>query len=270
MTIHWPASDAAPGARRPAELFTSKRFDAILFDLDGVLTSTAHIHATCWKKMFDEFLQGRSKRTGEPFRPFDIEDDYKQYVDGKPRYDGVRSFLKSRNIDLPEGSPDSPPDEKSVCGLGNWKDQLVKKEIHAGKVKTYPGSIDFVRWIRGLGIKTAVVSSSRNCLEVLRAVKIEDLFDTRVDGNVVSDLDLPGKPAPDTYLHAAKLLGVPPSRAVVVEDAIAGVQAGGAGDFGLVIGVNRDHGAEKLQQNGAGLVVSDLGELLDEQDGGNK
>lgn len=250
-------------------VFTPARFGAVLFDLDGVLTSTARVHAACWKQTFDDFLQTRSARTGEPFRPFDVEDDYKRYVDGKPRYDGVRSFLASRSITLPEGTPDSPPDEESVCGVGNRKDELVKQAIRAGKAETYPNSIAFVRWVRGLGLKTAVVSSSRNCTEVLQAVGIEELFEARVDGVVVDHLHLPGKPAPDTYLHAAELVGVTPPRAVVVEDAIAGVQAGRAGGFGLVVGVDRGGGAEGLRQNGADLVVSDLGELLDKPEGGH-
>lgn len=243
-------------------VLTPARFEAVLFDLDGVLTSTAQIHAAAWKQMFDHYLQSRSRRTGEPFRLFDVDADYKLYVDGKPRYDGVRSFLASRGIRLPEGTGTSASDEESVCGLGNQKDELVKQALHTGAVKTYPDGIELVRWVRRLGLKTAVVSSSRNCAEVLRTVGIEGLFDLQVDGEVIERLHLPGKPAPDTYFHAAELLGVPPARAVVVEDAIAGVQAGRAGHFGLVIGVDRGGSAEALRQSGADVVVSHLGELI--------
>jgi beta-phosphoglucomutase family hydrolase len=250
----------------PAEVFTPARFDAVLFDLDGVLTATARIHAACWKQMFDDFLQSWSHRTSEPFRPFDMDTDYKQYVDGKPRYDGVRSFLASRGIILPKGTEASLADEESVYGLGNRKESLVKQAIHAGRVQTYPAAIDLVRWVRGVGLKTAVVSSSRNCAEVLRAVGIEGLFDVRVDGEVVDRLHLPGKPAPDSYLHAAQLLGATPSRAVVLEDAIAGVQAGRVGGFGLVVGVDRGGSADALRQNGADVVVSDLSELIGEHE----
>jgi len=248
----------------PAEIFRQGKFDVVLFDLDGVLTSTTRIHAACWKQMFDDFLQSRSHSRNEPFRPFDIITDYKQYVDGKTRHDGVRDFLASRGINLAEGTKDSPRDEESVYGLGNRKDSLVKQAIHAGRVETYPGAIDLVRWLRKAGLKTAVVSSSRNCAEVLRAAGIERLFDVRVDGDDVDRFHLPGKPAPDTYLRAAQLLGAPPSRAVVIEDAIAGVQAGRAGGFGLVIGVDRGGSAEALRQNGADVVVSNLGDLIGE------
>ncbi len=240
-----------------------------MFDLDGVLTSTARLHAACWKQTFDDFLRTRSDRTGEPFRAFDLNHDYKQFVDGKPRYDGVASFLASRGIDLPEGTADSPPDEDSVHGLGNRKDRLVNQAIREGGVKAFPGSIAFVRKVRELGLKTAVVSSSHHCAGVLRSAGIEELFDLQVDGEVVDRLGLPGKPAPDTYLHAAEQFGVPPQRAVVVEDAISGVQAGHAGGFGLVIGVDRGGSAEELRKNGADLVVSDLGEFLVSSDEGN-
>lgn len=251
-----------------AKSFSPERFDALLLDLDGVLTSTARIHAQCWKQTFDEFLRSWSDRNGEPFRSFDVNSDYKQFVDGKPRYDGVRSFLASRGITLPEGTSQSSADEDSIYGLGNRKNNLVTKAIRAGEAKSYPGSIAFVRWTRGLGLKTAVVSSSHNCAEVLKATGIEDLFDARVDGYTEDSLHLTGKPAPDTYLYAAKLLGVPATRAVVVEDAISGVQSGRAGGFGLVIGVDRGGAAEGLRQNGADLVVSDLGELVAGNDGG--
>jgi HAD superfamily hydrolase (TIGR01509 family) len=211
--------------------------------------------------MFDDFLRRRAAEGKEPFQPFDTETDYKLYVDGKPRYEGVRSFLASRNIALAEGTPEDLPTADTVCGLGNRKDQLVKAAIDRGEVESYPGSVALVRWLREQGIRTAVVSSSNNCEQVLRATGILDLFEVRVDGLVATKLHLRGKPAPDTFLEAARMLGVSPARAVVVEDAIAGVQAGRAGGFGLVVGVDREGGGT-LRSQGADAVVTDLGELL--------
>lgn len=241
---------------------TPDHFDAVLFDLDGVLTSTAKIHSKCWKTMFDDFLSRRAARGREPLQPFDIETDYKLYVDGKLRYEGVRSFLASRNISLPEGTPEDLPTADTVCGLGNRKDELVKAAIDRGEVEAYPGSVALVQRLREQGIRTGVVSSSNNCEQVLQAAGILDLFEVRVDGLVASELQLPGKPAPDTFLMAAQLLGVRPARAVVVEDAIAGVAAGRAGGFGLVVGVDREGGGDALRTHGADVVVADLGELL--------
>jgi alpha,alpha-trehalase len=245
-----------------SSLITPERFDAVLFDLDGVLTATASIHAACWKEMFDEYLQRRSRARGEAFQPFDLDSDYKPYVDGKPRYEGVRSFLQSRDIELPEGDAADPPGQETVCGLGNRKNELVQKAIAAGKVEVYPSSIELVRRLRSQGIKIAVVSSSANCTEVLGAAGITELFQAQVDGLVADELGMPGKPAPDTFLKAAELLGAAPARTVVVEDAIAGVQAGRAGGFGLVIGVNRGGSAESLRDHGTDVVVADLAELL--------
>ena len=241
---------------------TPDRFDAVLFDLDGVLTSTAKIHSFCWKTMFDAFLSQQAAATQQPFQPFDIEHDYKQYVDGKTRYDGVRSFLESRNISLPEGTPTDPATVDTVCGLGNRKDELVQETINRCGVESYAGSVALVRQLRKLGIHTAVVSSSANCEQVLRAAGILELFDVRVDGLVASELKLPGKPAPATFLKAAEMLGTKPARAVVVEDAIAGVQAGRAGGFGLVIGVDREGNENILRTHGADVVVADLAELV--------
>jgi beta-phosphoglucomutase family hydrolase len=241
---------------------TSDHFDAVLFDLDGVLTSTARIHASSWKSMFDDFLRRRAAEGKAPFKPFDIEIDYKQYVDGKLRYEGVRSFLASREISLPEGTPEDLPTAHTVCGLGNRKDELVKAAIDRGEVESYPGSVALVRRLREQRIHTAVVSSSNNCEEVLRATGILNLFEVRVDGLVARQFHLPGKPAPDTFLMAAKMLGVRPARAVVVEDAIAGVQAGRAGGFGLVVGVDREGSGDALRTQGADVVVTDLAELL--------
>jgi len=241
---------------------TRDRFDAVLFDLDGVLTGTAKVHAACWKKLFDDFLRQEAAERHEPFRPFDIERDYRLYVDGKPRFEGARSFLESRGIHLPYGDPDSSPGCETVHGLGNRKDEMVKEALEAEGVEAYEGSVALVRHLRSQGIKTAVVSASSNCEAVLNAARIADLFDVRIDGEVAARLNLAGKPAPDTFLKAAEQLGVAPKRAVVVEDAISGVQAGRAGGFGLVIGVDRKGDAKALWENGADVVVTDLGEML--------
>jgi beta-phosphoglucomutase family hydrolase len=239
------------------------RYDAVLFDLDGVITNTAKIHAACWKKMFDEYLQQRATQRGEPFKPFDLVTDYRLHVDGKPRYDGVRDFLTSRGVQLPEGDPDDPPEAETVCGLGNRKNRLVTKAIEDMGVQAYDGSVRLVRQLRRDGFKVAIVSSSENCAAILKAANLDDLFEVRVDGAMVEAEQLAGKPAPDTFLIGARLLGVEPARTVVVEDAISGVQAGLSGNFGLVIGVSRKGDAEELKRHGAHLVVNDLDELVD-------
>jgi beta-phosphoglucomutase family hydrolase len=235
------------------------RFDAVLFDLDGVITATAKVHAACWKKMFDEFLR---RSPDEPFESFDIQTDYPMHIDGKLREDGVRSFLKSRGIYLPEGDPAEPPSYETVQGLGKLKDRMFKEILHKEGVEVYVGAVQLVKQLRGQGIKTAVVSASKNCKAVLEEASIDHLFDVRVDGEVANRLKLPGKPAPDKFLKAAQQLGVEPHRAAVVEDAISGVQAGRAGGFGLVVGVDRKGQAKELRKNGAHIVVSDPGELL--------
>jgi beta-phosphoglucomutase family hydrolase len=240
---------------------TGRHYQAILFDMDGVITDTANIHAAAWKRMFDEWLQKWAKQKGQPFYPFEVATDYKIYVDGKPRYLGVRDFLKSRGITLPEGTPEDPPTAETVSGLGNRKDELVNEQFAAG-VEAYPGSVAFLRYVRRAGVKTAVVTSSQNSQTVLHAAGIDDLFDARVDGVVLAEHGLAGKPAPDSFLKAAEMLGVPPESAVVVEDAISGVQAGARGGFGLVIGVDRKGNAQELKANGAQVVVNDLAELL--------
>jgi len=241
------------------------RFDAVLLDLDGVITDTASVHAACWKQMFDEYLQKRATQRGEVFRPFDLAVDYRLYVDGKPRFDGVRDFLTSRGIRLAEGSADEGDLEKedTVGGLGNRKNDLVNKIIEERGVEPYEGSVKLIRLLRQHGFKLAVVTSSQNCATVLRAAKLEGFFDIQVDGNTIHAEHLVGKPAPDTFLMAAKLLEVEPSRAVVIEDALSGVEAGSAGGFGLVIGVARKGNAEELRRHGAHLIVNDLGELAD-------
>jgi beta-phosphoglucomutase family hydrolase len=239
------------------------RYDAVLLDLDGVITDTASVHAACWKQMFDEYLHKRATQKGEAFRPFDLTADYRLYVDGKPRFDGVRDFLKSRGIQLAEGSPDDPPQAETVCGLGNRKNDLVNKIIEDIGVEPYEGSVKLIRALRHRGFKIAVVTSSQNCEVVLKAAGLDAFFDMRVDGNMILAEHLAGKPAPDTFLMAAKLLDVEPSRAVVIEDALSGVEAGSAGSFGLVIGVARKGNADELRRHGAHLVVEDLGELTD-------
>jgi beta-phosphoglucomutase family hydrolase len=241
---------------------TADRYDAVLLDLDGVITDTASIHAACWKQMFDEYLRKRAAERGEAFRPFDIATDYRLYVDGKPRYDGVRDFLVSRSIRLPEGNPDDPPPAETIDGLGNRKNDLVNKIIDDKGVEPYEGSVKLLHQLRNQGFKIAVVTSSQNCTAVLKAAKLEHFFDVQVDGNTIHAQHLAGKPAPDTYLMAAKLLGVQPSRAVVIEDALSGVEAGSNGHFGLVIGVARKGNAEELRRHGAHLAVNDLGELV--------
>jgi beta-phosphoglucomutase family hydrolase len=236
---------------------------ACLFDLDGVLTQTAKVHAAAWKEMFDGFLREQATQGGQPFRPFDPVADYDEYVDGKPRYDGVRSFLAARGIDLPDGEANDPAAEKTVHGLGNRKNEIVLRLIREEGVEPYKGSVQYVRAAREAGLRRAVVSSSTNCREVLATAGIENLFEQRIDGLVAERDHLQGKPAPDTFLAGAKALGVEPRQAAVFEDALAGVAAGRAGGFACVVGVDRVGQADELRAHGADLVVCDLAELLD-------
>ena len=245
------------------DIITKTKYDVVLFDLDGVITDTAGLHAACWKQMFDDFLQKRAAQKGEVFHPFDIEVDYLLYVDGKPRFDGVRDFLNSRDIHLPEGNMDDPPHAETVIGLGNRKNDLVNKMIEETGVQPYEGTVRLIHQLRDRGFRMAVVTSSQNCASVLRAAHLDKVFDLQVDGNTLHEQHLAGKPAPDMFLFAAKRLGVEPQRAIVIEDAISGVQAGSSGKFGLVIGVARKDNAEELRHNGAQLVVNDLGDLVD-------
>jgi beta-phosphoglucomutase family hydrolase len=233
-----------------------------LFDLDGVLTQTAKVHAQAWKQMFDDFLRERAERTGEPFEEFDRPTDYDEYVDGKPRLDGVRSFLESRGIELPMGSPSDPPDAETVHALGTRKNELVLELIREQGVEPYEGSVRFVEAARDQGLRRAVVSSSTNCEDVLRVAGIDDLFEARIDGVVADREGLNGKPAPDTFLAGARALDAEPAECVVFEDAQAGVEAGRAGSFGWVVGVDRTGQREALQRRGADVVVDDLAELL--------
>jgi beta-phosphoglucomutase family hydrolase len=236
---------------------------ACLFDMDGVVTKTATVHAAAWKEMFDEFLRTRAEQTGTEFVPFDPVKDYDDYVDGKPRLDGTRSFLQARHIDLPDGTPDDPPGTPTIYGLSNRKNDLVLQRLARGDIEVYEGTVSYIRSAKKLGIKTAIVSSSANTEQVLESTHLTDLFDTRIDGVIATKRALKGKPAPDTYLAAAQQLGVEPRHAAVFEDALAGVAAGRAGDFGLVVGVDRVGQAAELRQHGADIVVRDLAELLD-------
>ncbi|MGH3496167.1 MAG: HAD family hydrolase [Nocardioidaceae bacterium] len=235
-----------------------------LFDLDGVLTNTATVHDAAWKQAFDAYLRERAERTGEEFTAFDSAADYERYVDGKPRADGVRDFLASRGITLPEGDPDDPPTAETVNGLGNRKNRLLVKRIHDDGVETYDGSVRYLEAVRAAGLRTAVVSSSANTKAVLDVTGLVKLIDARVDGVTARQRHLAGKPAPDTFLAGAQALDVAPGRAAVFEDATAGVAAGRAGHFAQVIGVDRvgaGH-ADDLREHGADLVVEDLAELL--------
>ena len=235
---------------------------ACLFDLDGVLTDTARVHNGAWKETFDGFLRERAEATGEPFVPFDPGPDYDRFVDGKKREDGVRSFLASRGVELPEGSYDDEPGAPTVHGVGNRKNQLLLAIIERDGVEVYEGSRRYLEAAREAGLRRAVVSSSANTAQVLEVTGLAPLIELRVDGVTARERGLPGKPAPDTFLAAAADLGVEPSQAVVFEDALAGAEAGRAGDFGYVVGVDRVGQADELRARGADVVVQDLAELL--------
>ncbi|WFE23228.1 beta-phosphoglucomutase family hydrolase [Solwaraspora sp. WMMD937] len=235
---------------------------ACLFDLDGVLTQTAKVHNAAWEEIFNTFLRARADETGEPFQPFDPGADYSRYVDGRPRADGVRSFLASRGVELPEGSADDPPEADTVYGIGTRKNEVLLRRIAEDGVQVYDGSLAYLHAARWVGLHRAVVSASANCRDVLIAAGIEELVEVRVDGVIAREKGLRGKPEPDTFLAAAAQLGVEPGNAAVFEDALAGVTAARAGEFGCVIGVDRVGIGDELLANGADIVVSDLGELL--------
>lgn len=230
--------------------------DAVVFDLDGVVTKTALVHAAAWKEMFDEYMHLREKRDGEPFREFTHEKDYLPYVDGKPRYKGVQSFLESRGIHIPFGDSKDSPDEETVCGRGNRKNIKFREVLKNQGVKIYPATVTLIKELRGKGVRVGVASSSRNCQFILQSAGIEELFETRVDGVVSAEMGLKGKPEADIFVVAAKNLGAEPDKAVVVEDAVSGVQAGRNGKFGLVLGVARENNEDDLRQNGADVVVT--------------
>jgi trehalose-phosphatase len=238
-----------------------RSFRAVIFDLDGVVTRTARVHAAAWKRLFDEYLRERAARLGEAFQPFDMDADYRRYVDGKPRYDGVRSFLEARGIQLPFGAPGDSAEMETVCGLGNRKNRLFREQLEAQGVEVYEATVALIRELRSRGVRTAVVSSSKNCVPVLEAAGLLELFDAKVDGTDAERLGLKGKPQPDYFLEAAKELAVEPACAVVVEDAISGVQAGSAGKFGSVVGVDRAGYAAAMRQAGATAVVEDLAQV---------
>jgi beta-phosphoglucomutase family hydrolase len=235
---------------------------ACLFDMDGVVTQTAVVHAAAWKEMFDDFLRQHAKDTGTEFVAFDPHHDYDAYVDGKPRLDGTRSFLESRGIELPEGSPDDPAGKATINGLSNKKNDLVLAKLAEGKVQVYDDTITYIHAVRAGGLATAIVSSSANTQQVLDSAGIAGLFDVRVDGQIAKERGLRGKPAPDTFLAAAQELHVPASQAVVFEDAVAGVEAGHAGHFAFVVGVDRVGHAAELRQHGADVAVQDVASLL--------
>lgn len=236
------------------------RFSAVIFDLDGVVTDTAAVHAAAWSRLFTDYLARRTDLPGEVTRPF-TADDYRRFVDGKPRYDGVRDFLASRGITLPEGSAQDGPDRATVHGLGNRKDRMFLQLVEEEGVQPYRSSVRLIKELGRAGVRTAVISASRNCARVLAAAGLSDLFEVRVDGMVAAELGLPGKPDPAVFLEAARRLDVSPDRCVVVEDALAGVQAGRSGGFALVIGVDRTGHPDELIANGADVVVSDLAEV---------
>jgi len=231
-------------------------FDAVVFDLDGVVTKTALVHAASWKEMFDEYLRLREKRDGEPLREFTHEHDYLPYVDGKPRYKGVQSFLESRGISIPFGEDTDAPDKETVCGLGNKKNVKFREVLETQGVVSYQPAITLIRDLKARGIHVGVASSSKNCQFILRSAGIEDLFETRIDGVVSKELGLKGKPEGDIFVTAAKNMGATPDKAIVVEDAVSGVQAGANGGFGLVLGVARENNEYELKSNGADVVVT--------------
>ena len=236
------------------------RYHAVVFDMDGVITDTATVHAAAWKHMFDAYLAAWSVARASPQAPFD-EADYLRYVDGKQRDDGVASFLGSRGIELPRGLPTDPPDRESIWGLANRKNSEFQQMIATTGVRAFPSSVEFVKRLQRVGIGTAIISASRNCREVLLAAGIGDLFPVRIDGIETERLSLPGKPSPAVFIEAARRLGATPQGAVVVEDAIAGVEAGRTGEFALVIGVDRTGHGQELRAHGADVVVHDLSEL---------
>lgn len=250
---------STPNAGDGQHVLNARDYDAVIFDMDGVVTRTAEVHAAAWKRLFDDVLAKAAD--GGDFKPFDAVSDYRRYVDGKPRYDGVRDFLASRGIHPPEGTPDDPPESNTVCGLGNRKDGFFLAQLREHGTSAFPSTVVLIEKLRRRGVRVAVISSSRNAAEILDAAGVKDLFETRIDGVVAAELKLPGKPDPAVFLEAARRLGAKPERAVVVEDATAGVEAGRRGGFGLVIGVDRVGQADELRRSGADLVVADLAQV---------
>jgi len=243
-------------------LISRARHDAVVFDLDGVVTQTSVVHAAAWKALFDAYLRTRAAHEGRDFRPFDEKTDYRLYVDGKPRYDGVRDFLAARGLELPEGQPSDAPELETVCGLGNRKNVFFNAEVKEHGIKAYPSTVALIHRLREAGVRVGLMSSSKNTAMILDVAGLTDLFEVRVDGVAGEELGLPGKPDPAMYLETARQLGVAPARAVVVEDALSGVEAGRRGGFDLVIGVDRLGQAEALREHGADVVVDDLREVV--------
>ena len=257
-----PSSHEASKAAKEATPFDIAGYEGILSDLDGVITKTARVHAAAWKRLFDEYLSHLSDPAGMRFKLFDLEEDYRLYLDGKPRQEGVRDFLKSRGLSLPLGEPSDGAEHETLYGLGNKKDAYFETALRETGVDVYSGTVEFLHLAKRKGLRIAVVSSSHHCADILESVGLTALFDARIDGHEIDRLRLPGKPAPHAFLEAARRLAVKPGRAIVIEDALAGVRAGHAGGFGLVIGVDRHHQADALREQGADVVVSDLSELL--------
>jgi trehalose 6-phosphate phosphatase len=243
----------------------AEKLDAVIFDLDGVVTNTAAVHARAWKRLFDDYLRQRAEKTGGgKSEPFEIGSDYPRYIDGKRREDGVRSFLASRDIKLPDGDVDDPPTAETVRGLGTLKDGYFRKDLETNGVEIYPSTVALIKKLKANDVLVALVSASRNVKSVLAGAGLSDLFEVKVDGLVADEMKLPGKPQPDTFLEAAKRLGVEAAQAAIVEDALSGVEAGRSGGFGLVIGVDRIGQTDALREHGADVVVDDLGELPDQ------
>jgi len=238
-----------------------KEFEAIILDLDGVVTSTERLHARAWKKTFDDFLSARHGDEKEPFKDFDIEMDYQSYVDGRPRLEGVRSFLEARKIDIPQGNIDDHSGFQSIVGIGNTKNEVFNEFLETSGVHIYPDAVEKILEWKEKGLRIALVSSSRNASKIIKMAGLEYLFEVVVDGTIAAEKDLPGKPAPDTFLYAAKLLKIKPDKSMLIEDSESGIIAGKDGGFGLVVGVSRDSQPERLKSKGADLVVSDLQEL---------
>lgn len=261
MRLHYVNEGGIMSKGNTALVLSRETFDGVIFDMDGVVTDTANLHGRSWKEMFDGFLEAYSKKSGQEQPSFDLDQDYRLHVDGKPRFDGVRDFLASRGIVLPEGGLGDAPGMESVHALGNWKNEVFHALLQDQGADAYPGTVALLRDLHAAGIKTAIISSSKNAVKILESAKVLDQFNAKVDGLDSLELGIPGKPAPDIFLQAAKALAVRPERAVVVEDAISGVQAGRDGGFGLVIGVDRIGNPEALRSNGADVVVRDLAEV---------
>jgi beta-phosphoglucomutase family hydrolase len=257
-----PPSDSAPAVTTDITPLDFSAYEAVLSDLDGVITKTARLHAAAWKRLFDDYLPQVGAQTKATLKPFDLAEDYRVHLDGKPRQEGVRDFLKSRGLSLPLGNPGDSANLETLYGLGNKKDTYFEAALRQTGVDVYPGTVKFLHLAKRARLRLAVVSSSHHCADILESVRLTPLFEVRIDGHEIDRLRLPGKPAPDTFLEAARRLTAEPKRTIVIEDALAGVQAGHAGGFGLVIGVDRRNQADALRRLGADLVVSDLSELL--------